>query len=344
MQIKYLLIAAVIIVIALSAYAVQRYVISGQKVVYNSSTAPRLGHFSQRFCLNAASNASALQFAVHNSVHCFRTDIFLNSNSMRSVSDITSAGAGYLGILDYDTVGAQPSRNGCISGCNWSLNTWNASVANAILDYPGIHEWEIYNEPLIPLFQSGYDNGSALNYFNMIKSAYIIIKGKDPNATIVCLGGPQLFPGGTLQVEYPFYQKAWAYGASKYCDAVSLHVYSLPFYSVNQTLFGNVTLAAAYNYTLGLYENLTEKPVWITETGIPSNNWTIGANMSEQKQAVFLAQDLHLFASHSFVKRVYWFNLVGGIGTGADFGLLNATTLRPKPSWKVFSYFLSNSG
>lgn len=292
----------------------------------------------QRFCVDGTSNITALDIAINNGITCFRTDIYLNQQEIGLVSNVTASGGDYLGILDYATVGAQPSPSGCISGCNWTLDQWNASVYNAVADYPEVHTWEIWNEPLIQNFVSGYENGSALDYFNMVKSASQIIKSRDPNDTIVCFGGPQVFPFSTFQAEYQFSVQVWSYGASSYCDAVSLHAYSEPYYDLNQPVYSSgATLAQEYNYTLGLMENLTRKPIWVTETGIPSDNWTAGLNNSLQNQATFLEQDMNLFSSHPFVARVYWFHLFGN-GSDGDFGLLNQT-LQPKPAWYSFLQF-----
>jgi putative glycosyl hydrolase len=298
--------------------------------------------FSQRFCLAGAQNSTAVQFALAAGVTCFRSDVYLNHAATSFIANLTDAGAQYLGILDYATVGAQPSPQGCISGCNWTLDTWNASVANAVVEDPEISTWEIYNEPLITNFVGGYENGSALNYFNMIKSASSIIKSRNPNATVVCFGGAQLFPLSTVQIEYQFYKQVWSYGASRYCDAISIHAYTLPYYSLSQEAYSNATLEQEYSFVLDLYENMTGKPVWITETGAPSNNWASGLNYSEQNQASFMRQDMEFFISYPFVKRVYWYALLDS-GSGADFGLLNMTTLEPKPAWYSFLYFAKNS-
>ncbi|MGC8479644.1 MAG: glycosyl hydrolase [Candidatus Micrarchaeia archaeon] len=295
--------------------------------------------FSQDFCVNAVMNKTAMEYALNSGLDCFRTDISLNSKTEAFVASITKNGGNYLGIIDYQTVGAQPSANGCTAGCNWTLSTWNASVYNALKEYPEVNEWEIYNEPLVGEFMSGYENGSAIDYFNMIKSTYTIIKKQEPNATIVCFGGAELFPLNDVQIEYSFYSQVWKYGASKYCDAVSIHAYSLPYYNLSQYAYQNVTLKQVFNFTLMLYENLTKKPIWITETGIPSNNWVQGLNLSEQKQGSFLNQEMLFFSSYPFVKKIYWYTLLGGTGAGADFGLLNSTTLQPKPAWYSFQYF-----
>ncbi len=293
--------------------------------------------FSQSFCLNAAQNSTAMDMAVYNGIDCFRTDISFNKSEVGFIANESKLGAHYLGILDYQTVGAQPSQGGCVSGCNWTLSEWNASVSNAIADYPEINAWEIWNEPLVGMFSSGYENESALNYFNMIKSAYTIIKHREPNSTVVCFGGADF-----SEADFQFYSEVWSYGATNYCDAISLHVYTTPYYNFSQVVYGQNTIGQYLNADLNSYENLTGKPIWITETGIPSNNGNGWTNMSEQRQASFLVQDLDFFASHPFVKRIYWFHLVGYAGI-SDYGLLNASTMKPKPAWYSFLDFVHNS-
>ena len=331
MNMKYALMASLIIVLILLSLS---YLLT----YYKAGTAAHTNQkFSQSFCLNAAQNSTAMDAAVDNGINCFRTDISFNKSEIGFIANRSESGAHYLGILDYQTVGAQPSPSGCISGCNWTLADWNASVSNAIAAYPEINTWEIWNEPLVGIFSSGYENGSALNYFNMIKSAYTIIKSSEPNSTVVCFGGADF-----SDADFQFYSQVWSYGASSYCDAISIHVYTDPYYNLNQTIYGQTTLGQEFNFALNSYENLTEKPIWITETGIPSNNGTGWTNLSEQRQASFLTEDLNFFASYPFVRRIYWFHLVGYAG-GSDYGLLNATTMNPQPAWYSFIGFVHSS-
>lgn len=306
-----------------------------------TSTVHALGKFSQSFCLNSG-NASAQQIAIENGITCFRTDIGLNQNEMSFISNTSNEGAQYLGILDYATLGVQIVNGSCVSKCNWTLNDWNASVENAIADYPEVHTWEIWNEPLVPIFSSGYENMSALNYYKMIRSAYTIIKARRPNDTVVCFGGAFIFPFSDVQAEYPFYLQVWNYGASKYCDAISLHSYTLPYYNLTQPVYSSgADIESEYNYTLNLFENMTRKPIWITETGTVSNNGTSSVNDLNDQQAAFLTQEFNFFSRYPFVKRVYWFHLADSYGQGQNYGLLD-NTLQPKPAWYSFLYFVKN--
>ena len=314
--------AALIVIAAAAIVAIYLVMVHGTTPVHKP--------YTQGFCLNAAPNSTAMAAAVGNGIKCFRTDISLSPAEISFVSNVTRAGGQYLGILDYDTLGVQIANGACAQNCNWTLADWNASVEDALAAYPEVHAWEIWNEPLVPIFESGYENGSAHDYYNMIKGASTIIKTKYPNDTVVCFGGAQVYPES--YAEFQFYQQVWNYGASKYCDAVSLHAYSNGDYN-----FADV--AQEYNYTLGLYENLTGKPVWVTETGLPSS----GSGLSPQRQAAFLSQDLDFFAAHQYVKRIYWFHLVGAASGGADYGLLNSSTLQPKPAWSAFLRFTGNT-
>jgi hypothetical protein len=300
----------------------------GAKTASNTTT--KAGAAGKIIGVAGAPNRTAINFAINNSLEYFRADIRLNQNEIQNISQATASGMHFLGIIDYDTLGAQPSPSGCISDCNWTLDDWNATVFNAIRSYPEVHIWEIWNEPLVSRFMSGYENGSAYNYYIMVKSAYRIIKQHNSTDTVLCFGGGFLAdPSG-----YDWYGRVWAYGLSQYCDGISLHAYT-GSYLLNQTPAGSTEqVGQILNRSLSEYENLTSKPIWITEVGMPSN---IG-----QSQTDFLNQVMSLFLTKTYVKGVFWYNLVGYSGS-ADYGLLNATTMAPKPSWYAFKSILNGS-
>ncbi len=306
-----------------------------------SATTAVNGTHTQVFGVAGSQNYSAMRVAFEHGVRYFRVDIGFSNGTRSYINGLSANGANMLGILDYNTVGAQASPNGCVSGCNWTLSDWNASVKNAIEEYPNITTWEIWNEPTIVNYVSGYENASPYNYYQMIRSAYIIIKAAEPNSTVVCFGGANLFPYG--QQTFEWYSQVWRYGASDYCDAISLHAYSGFAFLLNQTPSGyNQDVGQIWSSTINGYENLTHKPIWITEVGIPSNDWSQYVSLSPQVQAEFLNQSFTLFSSYPFIKRVYWFQLWSGQSPQRDFGLLNAT-FGPNPSWNAFMDFYNSS-
>jgi hypothetical protein len=274
-------------------------------------------------------NISSELFAIQNGVKFFRTDITNTKEQVNLLSYEHSFGADYLGILDYATL------PGGIGNKNWSLLEWNQSVEKAVESYPWIHTWEIWNEPYLPMFQTGYMNGSAYNYYILIKSTAKIIREHEPNATIVCFGGAPL---GDINI-FNWYTKVWDYGAYKYCDAISVHIYN-----PSPSLLSDSEIAAINQY-LSAYEQLTSKPIWVTEIGMPSSSKIPGYSTLLQKE--FMVQSFDMLNNVSYVKRVYWYDL-WGLSNGLlsnNFGLLNLTNpkLEPSPAWYIFLAYQNRS-
>ncbi len=273
-------------------------------------------------------NYSDMTILKSSSIRWMRFDVNLNNNSVEYIKNLTNNGFSILGILDYQTLGLELNGSGCIKNCNWTLNDWNLTVEKAVNEYPNIHIWEIWNEPQFSEFQSGFlANGNPYNYFLMLKSAYNIIKKNNPNDTVLCLGGNNIYEGTYTENDYLWAKELWSYGASNYCDAISLHAYSGFEYLLNQTPLNSAyNMSYIFNNELNLYENLTKKPIWITETGIPSNmnsSYPNFINATQQRQADFLNQTMNLFISKSYIRAVFWFDLKGSVDKpyNLDFGL-----------------------
>ncbi len=292
----------------------------------SSNPPPITNNFSIVVGVGTHGNLSSETESLESGVRYYRTDINLQSSQIAQLAwESKNYSAQYLGILDYETLPGGSANK------MWNLSEWNASVANAVADYPEISTWEIWNEPWVSAFETGYMNGSAYNYYTVIKSAYTIIKAKDPNATVVCFGGAPISDTYT----FIWYSQVWSYGAANYCNAISIHAYT-GAYLLNQS-------GIAQQWTAGLaaYENLTHKPIWITETGIPSATQNGPQVYSQSFQNTFLAQDFSFFDSFPYVQRVYWYDLWGlsDAPTNNDYGLLNfsdpSSQVQP-PAWQTF--------
>jgi hypothetical protein len=272
-------------------------------------------------------NLSSETKAMEGGVRYFRNDITLaGSQETQLMNESRQFGAQYLGILDYATL------DGYGAGKNWNLSAWNASVSEALAEYPEINTWEIWNQPWTPMFQTGFVNGSAYNYYLLIRGAYGIIKAKEPNSTVVCFGGA---PIGDYDV-FEWYSQVWGYGAADYCDAISIHAY-----------VGGPELLSQDNNTeywasgLSAYWGLTHKQIWITETGMPEYSGAYPSMFSQQLQNEFLVQDMSFFSGFPYVKRVYWYDLWGlsNGASGNNYGLLNSTSPysgKPDAAWYSF--------
>ncbi|MEM0148536.1 MAG: glycosyl hydrolase, partial [Candidatus Micrarchaeaceae archaeon] len=286
-------------------------------------------------------NNSTAYALYEDDVRWLRFDIRLNNSYEKYINSLEGKGFKILGILDYQTLGVKIEKSGCTKNCNWTLQTWKDTVNEALNAYPNITAWEIWNEPEIGEFQSGIlENGNPYAYFLIDKEAYDEIKARNPNSTVICLGGDNLFGAGkTSEQSYEWAEAVWSYGLGNYCDAISLHAYSVPFL-LNDTIY-NSTVGKQFNYWLGMYENLTHKNIWITETGMPSSaNSTYQLNISNAQQEEFLNQSFSLFLSKSYVKAVFWFNLYGtaDFPYNLDFGLLYPNMTK-KPAFLAFERF-----
>ncbi|MEM3241030.1 MAG: glycosyl hydrolase [Candidatus Micrarchaeaceae archaeon] len=282
-------------------------------------------HLNYTLGIGTHGNETSELKALKSGIKYFRTDITLSPEQTQLIDyEHAHYNANYLGILDYETV-----PNG-FANKNWNLTEWNESVANAVTTFPYINTWEIWNEPLVAQFQTGFMNGSAYNYFLIIKSAAEEIRSKQPNATIVCFGGA---PINNAQAFY-WYAQVWQYGAARYCNAISVHAY-LP-----GPLLPGENFTASWIAGLGMYENLTHEPIYVTEFGMPSSSKLI-PGYSPSMQNEFMKEALSLFAKEPYVKAAYWYDL-WGLSDGAlgnDYGLLNLTEPvngTQEPAWYTF--------
>ena len=264
--------------------------------------------------------AGAAWLVTNNYIRCFRSDINIQNATSEGLDAYFSHqyGVQFLGILDYATVDSYLRNllDCAYISCNWSsryyvnwnLTDWNASVKNALAEYPGIHWWEIWNEP--DNYLSGYQNHSALNYFNLIKSASTIIHAEYPNDTVVCFGGDG--GGGVYVGSIPFdwWQQVWNYGASQYCNAVSVHYdYTVP----------NLSFSSIWN--------LTKKPIWESEIGVSTSNQT-------QYMDWMLGDFNTAFSSSSHFKKLNWLcSLCPGF---SYWGLINSYPYNLTPMLKAF--------
>ena len=337
----YILLALVIIAVAAAA-----------AYEHHSGTA----HASQTHIKNitfgvddGSMNYSQMKYAGEEGIRYDRLDISLGPAFETYAENLTANNISILGIIDYRTMNVSfKNINGsleCTSNCNWNLSEWNSTVRKALSEYPMIHAWEIWNEPQLPEFQDGFNNGSVYNYYLMLKSAYSIIKSSNPNDTVLCLGGDNIYEGGETPWLYGYYwaEQLWGYGAVNYCSAISLHAYTGFEYLPSQAPYGGATIASIFNESLSMYENLTGKPIWITEVGIPSNNGTglqPTLGNSYGKQAEFLNQTFSLFAAKPYVHGIFWFEINGYADSPYNFSFgLFSKQFRPKPSLYAFKAF-----
>jgi hypothetical protein len=157
----------------------------------------------------------------------------------------------------------------------------------------GVRVWEIWNEPDYAPFWTG----GVYDYARLLKVAYLVIDTVDPDATVMV--GGLLFPAkdnflakllNVYQDEVPAPPEHW------YMDAIGIHNYGDAWRSGWLTLYVRQTLAE-----FGL-----ERPIWMTETGVPVWNdypgpsWMADAPATEMAYATETQQAAFLIQSASY--------------------------------------------
>lgn len=189
-------------------------------------------------------------------------------------------------------------------------NNWPAGA--------GVTHWEVWNEPDLPWFW----DGSLPDYARLLKVAYLTIKQADPDAVVLTAGMANALP------EYSNY----------YADVLA--IYDGDPMAAQYNYFHDIF--ATHNYfdawqswfhvwrggrVMGAYG--LEKPIWLTETGVPAWNdypgpvWdatsALRATMSEQ--ADYLIQNA-FYALFAGADAYFHFQLYDGCGNqppGTDF-------------------------
>lgn len=209
-----------------------------------------------------------------------------------------------LAILDDQTVWA--ARRLCPGGSlatagqhhrtGFSLDDWQELVSCIARQFAGrISAFEIWNEPLLPGSTFGYQDGTPAHYADLLRVAWTAIKAADPRATVIALGGSDLYAGGDaarLADMRAFTTGLLALGAARYADAISLHAY--PWGQADPSVL------ASYQAELPFQAQAWGKPVWITETGTRATD--------PGSQGAYAQAAYGLFVGAG-VRHIFWFSI-----------------------------------
>jgi putative glycosyl hydrolase len=235
-----------------------------------------------------------------NSTQCSGTTQLCDANKL--------SGFKVLGIIDHVTVrdavllpcGFAP---GALSEQRFTLDDWKQLVSCVSTLFRGkISAYEIWNEPTVCssgglCFQGGYQDGTTLHYFEMLKSAFEIIKRNNASAIVVGLGGVQAYVGGAegkalLEHDERFSAEVAKLGGRKFVDAISVHAYG---WDECSDLIWN-----SYRTTTAFYHRLWNRPIWITETGQRAGKTCSQARYRNEAFSTF---------SPNVVDKTFWFAL-----------------------------------
>jgi hypothetical protein len=138
-------------------------------------------------------------------------------------------------------------------------NYWGHFVGMVAKRYAGrVDDWIIWNEVNIPSGQWKTWGGTAADYVQLVKVAYLAAKAANPAARIVLAGDPYWYDHGALFDELLRTVAADPSAASHddYFDVVNLHLYSRPTDMIKVVGWYRAQMRKA---------GIT-KPIWISET------------------------------------------------------------------------------
>lgn len=294
MNIKIFAISVAILIAVVGLYSVVNYEVDKNNVIYGVNP-------------NYLNNIDA-QYAKEAGFTWVRTDIG-SYQFPYILQESHNFGFKVLGIIDYTTIQG-----------NFTLQQWNETVLSTVEQYGSqISAWEIWNEPLIN--KQGFQNGSAYNYFLMVKSAYTIIH-QFYNSPVIGLGGIG-FQINDTATAFSWLSKLFSYGLNNYVNGLSLHLYP-----------GNYSVYAAetaYAFTINYVKEKSNKPIWITETGMQDSG--------NQSQYINI---IYPFLISEGITHIFWYNLIDGNVPINEFGLLSIND-QPKSSYYTMKSFIENN-
>jgi len=245
------------------------------------------------------------------------SDVAFNSRFENVYSLCNKYGFKIIGNLNYETL----SYNNA-----FTLDDWARVVNQAKNTYPLIAVWEIWNEPTLTKYHLGYMDGSPQHYVDLLKIAYEILKAANPNYVVLGLGGSQL----NCVLDLPFSESVFSLGGGAYMDAISIHAYP-----------DDLNKGQTWDYYKTVWTKLLDqynkfgKDLWLTETGLESNQLT------EEDQANYLKNSYSFFEEQGIAAFVF-FQLIDYWETDtqvAFWGLLR-TDQTVKPSYVAYEDLL----
>ncbi len=209
---------------------------------------------------------------------------------------------------------------------------WANYVAAIVTRYKSdVHYWEVWNEPDLAEFW----NGTPAQYAALLDVTSATIKQIDPTATVV-LGGQafQDLPGHPASEFLTQILADADYPAAANFDVAAFHYY-LPADQAPEHFAEFKTALTRFG--------IGDRPVWITEAGLPSCPTLMGADQDRgfEAQAQWLDQTLPSLV-HLGANRVFWFQLDENPYAPSSFGLLGPD-LSTRPAYVALQGLMAAS-
>lgn len=190
-----------------------------------------------------------------------------------------------------------------------------------------IVDWEIWNEPNLPLFW-GFRGNRAVEYTTLLKAAYPAIKAVQPNSNVIAGG---LSPAFAPDAPPTFVTDMYANGAKGNFDAMAMHPYVFPHGLAADTLNGWSDVERVHRIMTDNGDGA--KKIWMTEMGAPTSAPT-AEGVSQQEQAQQILDGLRKAAETDYSGPAFIFcirdsNTANQSNREDNFGILT-TDFQPK--------------
>ncbi len=254
-----------------------------------------------------------------------------------------------LTILDFAPKWAEdPACPGDTPHCAPASPALFATFAKAVVERyssKGISHWEIWNEPNSYSFWG--PKSDCVAYTDLLKATYPIIKKADPEAVVITAGLSPASTDGTNMAPMDFLTCVYENGGKNYFDAVGSHPYTFPTFPsvLVPHAWAQMSVTSPNLRSIMIENGDSNKKIWMTEFGVPTNGPDSNWYVSEDKQAQMMIDAVNLYKTYDWVGPIFWYTLKD---SGADtttnenfFGLIRFDGSL-KPAYKVLKDLISN--
>jgi len=204
----------------------------------------------------------------------------------------------------------------------------------------GVHAFELWNEPNIPIFWS--PRPDPARYAQLLKLAYAAVKSADPSATVLSGGlSPygvygQIDKGGMNPLT--FLERMYAAGAGHSFDGLAWHPFNFPygFGFARWSAWSQMTKTNPSARSILRANGDGTKKIWATEFGFPTGSTS--RDVSEAKQAQLLKKALNGLIARTWAGPAFVYSYrdsgTNNRNVEQNFGVVRYD-YSPKPAYRV---------
>ncbi len=211
-----------------------------------------------------------------------------------------------------------------------------AAFCRAVVQRYGdrVSNWEIWNEPNLPIFFGFVDN-KARRYTDVLKAAYPAIKSVQPGSTVIAAGLSRM-----LGADAPpaFLQQMYDAGAGGFFDAAAAHPYVFPGGLAADDERGWSDVGRMHGVMAAHGDG--GKKIWMTEIGAPTSATPDGVTQQQQAQQildVMAAAAATGYSGPAFIYSIRDGNTANRGDREANYGALLTTDWKPKYTASVLA-------